>query len=298
MKVTNRRIRPWAACAVVAAVVLAPVAIRAEVAVVAPPGARPSSIWLAQIVDGPDPVPTIWAPLSTAPERIALNPGGDANGDGPPSIAGHPAGACLVAWSKNTPGGRDVVASRFETGGWTVPEPLASTSADEVDPFVLQAPDGSFHLFYWEAGATPRVLYRNAPPDLSSWSPAVQVSDSGLAACRPHATFHQGVLRVIFEVHDYGYQNTPRQVVIARYENGAFVAEVLAITQNLEPVWPQIHARGARLWADWEDAPGQMLWTARDDSTGIWGSVQAEPYTTEEQRSFFVRGTIQSLASD
>lgn len=84
--------------------------------------------------------------------------------------------------------------------------------------------------------------------------------------------------------------------MIARHENGQFVPEVLAISQSADPVWPQIHSRGTRVWVDWEEAPGQMFWVRRDAATGNWDSPQVEPYETQVQRDFFIRGKIQSLA--
>lgn len=298
MKVPSRAVRRCRIALCAALPIVAIGAVRAEVAVYFEPGARPSTVAFAQIVDGPDPVPPTWSPIATAPGRVVLNPLGDVNGDGPPSIAGNPGRTCLVAWAKSVPGGYDVVASRFADGAWTHPEVVAGGNDDQIDPFLLESPDGSFHLFYTESGATRRVMHRTAPADLSSWSAAAQVSDTGALASRPNAVFHEGVLRVTYEVDDYGAGSTPRQVAIARLDGGAFVTEVLAITYSDDPVWPQIHSRGARLWVDWDDSPGQTHWTVRDPATGQWQPVRVESYSTQLQRLFFVRGTIQALANE
>ncbi len=277
---------------------IVPLGVRAEVLVVAI-SASPASAngyIFAGIYDGPDPVPHFWSRYSNNPNLIVLNPEGTTNGDGPPSMLGNPSGLNIVAWAKNSSTGYDVVYSRFANGAWSAPEVLAGSPVDEQDPFLLQGPDGAIHLFYWEAGTALRVMYKKASPDLSSWTPPVQISEEGLPACRPAAVFHQGVLYVTYEVHDYGYGQTPRQVIVARQDGDAFVREVLAITHNADPIWPQIHSRNGRLWVDWIDAPGQMVWTRKDDG-GAWMPIQPEPYGSTLQREFFVRGTIQYLAS-
>ncbi len=268
---------------------------RAEVGVVVLPGVPPSplgSIIMAKSVDQPEPTPTVWSRLTSSPSLVLLNEGGDLNGDGPPSMLRTADGVHVVIWSKNSPAGHDVVLSRFENGVWSAPEVVAASSADELDPFGLVDPDGTVHLFYWEAGVVPRVMYRQATPDLSSWGVPVQVSEPGFAACRPAAVFHQGVLRVAYEVHDYGFGQTPRLVVIARQEAGGFVRDVVAVTQNPGPIWPQVHSRAGKLWVDWIDAEGQAVWT-RSEPSGGWSPVQAQPYVNVIERDFFVRGTIQ-----
>lgn len=269
---------------------------RAEVSVTVEPGTRPRAVRFSAIQDGGDPVPFVWSRFSTSTSNVVLNENGDLNGDGPPTILGNPADVCLVAWSKNSAAGYDVVASRFEDGVWSAPQVLANSASDELDPVLVQGVDGVIHLFYWEAGAQPRIMQRTAPADLSAWSAPAVVSDLDESACRPQAVFHDGVLRVVYEVHDYGFGQTPRQVVVGRFESGELIREVVAITHNVNPIWPQIHSRAGRLWIDWEDSPGQMFWKRRDSSTGIWEPTQIEPFTSQMQKHFFVRGTIRHIA--
>jgi len=271
-------------------------ALRAEVGVVSDPASASLSgaVFVSEIVDGPDITP--WVQISSSPTVVALNVQGEANGDGPPALLGNPPGLCIVAWARNSPGGFDIVYSSYADRSWSAPQVLAGTSADELDPYLVQGSDGTVHLFYWEAGTVPRVLHRQAPPDLSSWSAPEQVSQPGIAACRPAAVFHAGILHVAYEVHDYGYGQVPRQVVLARQEQAAFVEEVVAITYNAAPLSPQVHSRGGRLWVDWIDAPGQMAWTQKDVPGG-WTPVQMQTFGTILEREFFVRGTIRSLAT-
>ncbi len=270
--------------------------LRAEVGVVADPSSPglAGAVLVTQIVDGPDITP--WVQLSSSPAAVPLNVQGEANGDGPPTILGTPPGLCMVAWARSSPGGYDVVFSRYANRTWSPPQALASTSMDELDPFLVQGPDGTVHLFYWEAGTIPRVLHRQAPPDLSSWSAPVQVSPAGVAACRPAAAFHAGVLNVAYEIHDYGYGQVPRQVVLAHEEEGTFVQEVVAITYNVGPASPQVHTRSGKVWVDWIDGAGQMAWT-RKESQGGWTPIQLESFGSILERDFFVRGTIRCLAT-
>ena len=292
IRTTRVALRLCSAVPVLAAVL----GLRAEVGVVSDPAAALSggAVLVTQIVDGPDITP--WVQLSSSPAAVPLNVEGEANGDGPPTILGSPPGLCVVAWAKNSPGGYDVVVSRYSNRSWSAPQVLAGGPADELDPFLLRGPDGTVHLFYWEAGPIPRVLHREAPPDLSAWSAPAQVSQPGIAACRPAAVFHAGVLHVAYEVHDYGYGQVPRQVVLAHQEQSAFVEEVVAITYNASPATPQVHDRSGRLWVDWIDASGQMAWT-RKDSPGGWTPIQIQAFGTVLERDFFVRGTIRYLAT-
>jgi len=257
--------------------------------------------WLA-IGDDPDPINQVWRQYSPpGAGRAVLNPEGDTNGDGMPSMLADPGtGSLTVAWSRNSPAGFDLVISRFENGAWTTPQIIAGTPENELDPELVLDPGGIVHLFYWVDGAVPRVFHMQAPPDLSSWSAPLLVSQPGQAACRPAGVVFQGVLRVAYEVHDFGYGNTPRQVVLARFSNGAFVPEVVSITNNLGDVRPQVHAHAGRIWVDWVDAEttggsGEVGWS-RLDAQGHWEPIRYEPFINLEQRDYFVRGGVRMKA--
>ena len=268
------------------------------------PTAPAVQIYQLGISDGPDPISGIWAPY-TGPNasRVILNPEGAANGDGGPSVAFQPAiGLAAVAWAKNSQSGFDVVMSRFEaTTGWSAPQVIAGApDVNELDPQLLAGPDGSLHLFYWVDGASPRVFYTSAPAGTTNWSTPIPVSPPGQVTCRPAGAFFGSVLRVVYEVHEFGYGNTPRQVVIARYESGSFVTEVVAMTSFPGNNRPQVHSHGGKLWVDWIDAEtsgnaGELAWT-RLDAQGQWEPIGYQSYGNTEEREFLVRGAARMLA--
>jgi hypothetical protein len=261
-------------------------------------------VYVLGITEDPTPITTIWRKVSpNNGVHITLNPEGEANGDGAPSVVSD-AGSGLVAtaWSRNSQSGFDVVVSRFVNDAWTIPQFVAASPANELDPQVLLAPDGSVHLFYWVDGTTPQVFHTVAPSDLSSWSAPVVVSQPGVASCRPAGAFYNGVLRVAYEVHNFGSGNTPRQVVLARFEGGAFIPEVVAMTNNLGEVRPQVHSHAGQLWVDWVDhettgGSGELAWT-RLNAQGSWEAIQFEPFANREQRDFRVRGGARLKAID
>jgi hypothetical protein len=283
-------------------IVLATTTTFAEVAVLDAPQQsqlrRP--IILGIITDEPDPTALVWEPTTSSPSHIVLNPEGAANGDGKPSLVrNHVTHVTAVVWSKNSPTGYDVVISRFEDDSWTAPEPLAATPADELDPYLAIDPaDGTFHLVYWIDDTPPRVMHRQAPADLSSWSAPVQVSQVGESACNPSAVTHDGLLRVVYEAHDLGVGLTPRQIVMATATGGGFVHEACATTWHSGRNAPEVHSAGGVLWVDWLDATDEIGWTRQHPQTGAWETVRTEIFTTIEERDYLVRGGIRFKAWD
>lgn len=291
------RFPAWASTFALTVALLAPGGAYAEVGVVTQSG--PSArrvVYLLEITEDPSPIGNVWRKLTAPnPLHVDLNPQGETNGDGAPSIVAD-ASTDLVAaaWSQNSATGFDIVVSRFIADSWTAPQVVAGAPANERDPQLMLAPDGSVHLFYWVDGSTPQVLHSVAPSDLSSWSTPVVVSQPGVASCRPAGAFYNGVLRVAYEVHNFGSGNTPRQVVLARFEGGAFTPEVVAMTNNLGDVRPQVHSHAGHLWVDWVDhettgGSGELAWT-RLNAQGQWEAVQFEPFANREQRDYLVRG--------
>ena len=250
------------------------------------------------ITDTPDPIDTVWdrfTPLSAG--RHVLNENGGANQDGPPSMLVNPVSKhVLVAWARRSDTQYDVVLSVHDGTGWSAPAVLAGDPVEsELDPHLALGPGGAVHLVYWVEGATRTVLHRQAPADLSTWSAPVSVSASGEDACRPSAVVHGGELLVAYEVHDYGFGGTPRQVVVSRSVEGGFEPQVVAITHNADEVWVRIHSHAGRLWVDWLDAAGEVAWTRQ--STSGWQPVAIEPYGSLEDRDYFVRGRVRALAT-
>jgi hypothetical protein len=276
----------------------------AEVGAVWSPGAPSTKLVgykMQAIGDDPDPVDTlVWRPFSPpASGRVVLNPGGEANGDGAPSLLMDATSSLLVAaWSRNSVAGFDIVTSQFVDGAWTTPQVIVAGATNDLDPQLVQDAAGVIHLFYWADGASPQV-FDTQTADLSSWSTPQLVSQPGEIAVRPAAAVYQGVLRVAYEVHDFGYGNSPREVVLSRFDGAAFVTEVVAMTNNLGTVSPQVHAHSGHLWVDWIDAQnagaGEVAWT-RLDAQGHWEPIHYAPFASAVERDYFVRGGVRMQA--
>jgi hypothetical protein len=280
------------------ALLLAPGVVWAEVSVATQSaGAQPGTLYvLDAIEDGPSPISTVWRKFGGNDlARVPLNITGETNGDGGPSIVSDSAsGLIAAAWARHSTSGFDVVVSRFVNDAWTTPQVVVDLADDVLDPQLVSDPDGSLHMFYWVDGAVPQVFHVTAPSDLSSWSAPVRVSDAGEPSCRPAGGFYNGVLRVAFEVHNFGVGHAPREVVLSRFENGAFIPEVVAVTNNLGSVQPQIHSHAGKFWVDWVDSEdgtggGELAWL-RLNAQGQWETVRYEPFANDEQREFLVRG--------
>jgi hypothetical protein len=262
----------------------------------------PTSYILETIVDEPEPIDTAAFWLRHFPDtahRRVLNEQGHANEDGRPSLlAGAGPGFPIVAWSRNSPAGYDIVISRFDGSNWTAPQVISGAPADELDPHLVLDPiDGSIHVLYWIHDGSPRVMHRQAPTDLSSWSPPSQVSSPGDAACRPTGAFHDGVLHVAYELHDLGYGSAPRQIMLATRDGQTFSSQILTTTQYAAENRPRVHSAGGRIWVDWIDAEGEMTWI-RQSQGGSWDPVQIEYFETPEQRDFHVRGLVRQRAQE
>ncbi len=283
---------------------LAPTMVRSEIGVVTRDSlvSQPVAYILDAITEDPTPINPIWKKLTPIDgNQATLNASGEANGDGMPSILVDPnTGLILAAWARNSASGFDIVISRFESGAWTEAQVVAGSTANELDPELVLDPAGSVHMFYWVDGATPQVFQIVAPSDLSSWSSPGLVSQPGQNACRPAGVFYNGILRVAYEVHAFGSGNSPRQVVLARVENGGFIPEIVAMTNNLGEVRPQVHSHAGHLWVDWVDTEttgnsGELAWT-RINAQGQWEPTRYEPFANREERDYRVRGGVRLQA--
>ena len=177
--------------------------------------------------------------------------------DGPPSVVVSPAtGATIVVWSRRSPSGLDLLASEFENGAWTEPRIVAGSPEDERDPQLVAGPDGTVHLLYWVDGATPRVLHRRSSGDLRTWSRPASISGDGEIASRPAGAFHDGILHVTYERHDFGLDRGPTNVALARREGDGWASEVLAVSWSSAPLRPRLHSELGRLRVDWDDGAG------------------------------------------
>ena len=287
----------WGSFFVLAIGLLCHAGARAEVGVVLQSGTtfHPMA-YVLEITEDPSPITQIWQKV-TPPDAIhlELNPQGSANGDGKPSLVTDAnTGLIAAAWSRNSASGFDVVVSRFVGGAWSVPQVVVGSSASERDPQLVLDPNGSVHMFYWVDGTTPQVFHTVAQSNLSSWSTADLVSQTGVSACRPAGAFYNGILRVAYEVHNLGSGTAPRQVVLARLDNGSFTTEIVAVTNNLGSVEPQVHSHTRRMWVDWIDyetpeGSGELAWT-RLDAQGQWEAIRYEPFADYLEREYRTRG--------
>jgi hypothetical protein len=257
---------------------------------------RVTYAWNA-IIDDIDPTSS-WHVLSVPTQgRAVLNPEGEANGDGKPSLWFDPARNLAVAvWARNSGAQFDVVLSRFAQGEWSTPVVIAGGAGDQVDPFVTGDPlDGTLHVV-WVDRATGGVHHRWAPPDLAAWSAPQPVSPPGAVTRRPASAFDAEGLVVVWEAHDGGEGTVPRRIVFARRADGVFVEETVATTWHAEANFPEIHARGPRLWLEWIDADGEMAWR-RQLLAGSWEPVAIEPYAGLVDLEYRVRSQIKALAN-
>jgi hypothetical protein len=242
---------------------------------------------LAQITDDSDPWGGAWKRLTYDFSRVVLNPEGFANGDGTPALQVLPDGRVLVAWARSSAQGFDVVTSVYGSI-WSPVQVITATLDQEVDPSLAVEPDGTVHLVYTVVGTESKVVHRQAEADLSAWSAETRVSAPGELARRPSAAFDGQVLRVAYEVDDFGQGQTPRSIAVARQEGGGFAGEVVGISSFAGDLAPRIHHDAGRVWVDWADAEDEVAWT-RLDPQGTWEPLQYEPYVSPPDKEFHVR---------
>ena len=262
--------------------------------------------YMTMITDDPEPILGFWDRHTdiSRNDRHVLNFGGTQNGDGRPEVLLHPVTRLpFVVWARLNVEGFDIVLSRFEDGGWQPLETIAGELRDERDPRVVFSEDGRVHLVYWVGAESEGVVYyRSAPPGMGSWSAPERVSASGSAAQRPSIATQQGVIKVVFETVSGEVANPgAKDIALARRSDlDGFVIEWVASTINTGALWSGVHVRGGDLWIEWLDQEttpwqGEMGWL-RILSDGSWSSVRREPYGSEEERYFHVRGLIRQKA--
>jgi hypothetical protein len=88
--------------------------------------------------------------------------------------------------------------------------------------------------------------------------------------------------------------------VLARLEEDGFTPEIVAMTNNLGEVRPQVHSHAGHLWVDWVDAEttgssGEIAWT-RLNAQGQWEPIRYEPFANREQRDYRTRGGVRMQA--
>ncbi len=262
--------------------------------------------YLQSIIDVPDPI-SAWQRHSSPDDsdRKVLNPDGGTNGDGAPAVIyDSNRQTTLVFWSRNTTGGvgYKVVYAEFIDGSWTSPRRINQSDGQQYDPQAAIGADGTTYIVYWQIQGAEHSVWMQTignGPD-RSWGAPVSVSQAGIASCRPSVAVHNGAPLIAYEVHPNGAGSLPKDVVVASFENDAFLEEVVATSSHTEPLWPQIHSRGDKVWVDWVDftqAPfeGDMAWLKKTN-TG-WTSISYETFSSQADLEYDVRETIASEAS-
>ena len=258
--------------------------------------------YLVSIIEDPEPTGIWMRHTQHSSASVVLNESGGTNGDGRPSMASDPNyGLPIVTWGKNNGSGFDIVESHFENGAWTTPVIIAASVTTSIDPepsIALDAQTGAVHIVYSMGDATPKVMHTEAPADLASWMPPVQISAIGEDALRPSAVIHLGTLTVAYESYGLGIGSTPRQIAVATSDGlGGFTYDTIGTTFGEEPNRPQLHTgMGVSLWIDWIDDTNDMAWATWQPATG-WGSVQIESFTDVEDRDYHARGRVKRLAT-
>ena len=95
-----------------------------------------------------------------------------------------------------------------------------------------------------------------------------------------------------YEIHTRGSGQTPREIVLSKFENDVFVPQVVAITQHEGDVRPMPHSERGRFWVDWIDSATEGAWTERDSVTGVWNPIGYQPYANVGVRDYHMRGAI------
>jgi hypothetical protein len=291
--------------ALLVACAMSGIAVYAEVGVVYESGVpiRLSGPYVLSIIEDGDPVTAAWSRHSPAlGTRQVLNENGSSNGDGLPSaVFNSTSNLPIVTWGRYNGSGFDIVESHFQNGAWTPPTLIVASVSTAMDPepsISLDAQTGEVHIVYFAADAAPKVMYTQAPADLSSWTPAAQVSQPGDIAMRPHAVIHQGTLTVAYESHGSGVGSTPRQILVATSDGlGGFTYDTISATHFGDPNRPHLHTGASpSLWIDWIDDTNDMAWATWQPGTG-WGAIQLEPFSDLEDREYHARGRIDGLVT-
>ena len=145
----------------------------------------------------------IWSARNYPPNRVPLNPGGDANGDLRPVIVesstdmNHP----WAVWSRWNGSEYDLAWSRWGwDGAW---EPIAwveqapSRAGDDLEPSITLDPVGRPYMAWWRnEGGHGRIYFSVF---LSTrWMDPIPVSDSAVDSRSPAISFQGSAIRVAY----------------------------------------------------------------------------------------------------
>ena len=242
----------------------------AEVAV--DPGANGAVSGLALMSrggDGSDPWP--WGRMRLhIDETWLLNPNGDDGPfpDGYPSFGLDPVGSTPeVTWSRHDGEDYEIVVSRWEFDRWIEPVTLTANDADDLDPEIAYAPDGTARLTFWRDSNVFMLL--RAPE--GGWG-APELVDAGTLPSVAGTTLD----RVAYQRPATG----STEIVTAERVGGGWVPVVLGAanfagfdgTGDLDV---RLGAQGSHVWVAWEDSATLLGWSELLPG-GTWSAPRYE----------------------
>ncbi len=253
---------------------LAPWISRAEVSIelIGPT----SYVVVVGVIEDPDPIPRlIWEPVRDIPPSLVLNASGANREDGrPDGVVDPTSGRPVVIWAWATGADHDIALAEWNGSSWANPSYLTSGVADDVDPRITAAPDGTLWAAWWAGGSTPTVSLASRAPGQSVWSVPTVAAFPGGPGRRPSPAVWQGALLVAFERTSGSTQSV---IVATRGSSQSFSEQVVVSTTRTAPLDPVLHVAAGRLWVDWKHAPGTIAWS--EFAGGSWGPVQTVPWT-------------------
>jgi hypothetical protein len=218
-----------------------------------------------QITEDPDPMyedPQFWEVFRTDAAPWALNPDGDDNGDGEPSITADPITGCPVAvWAFNAGPDFEIAFSRWDGTRWSETEFLSVSAADDIDPQAFIDPEGNIYVTWWQPGEDV-VLLSVLRVDGGLWTGPEFVVAGGR---RPSIAVLDGQILIAYEVDAVA---GGQQVAVHYGLPGQGVVEKVVDTERMEQLDVRLHAENGRLWMDWKES--EALFGFTEWSDGAW----------------------------
>lgn len=233
-------------------------------------GAKSLVLMYALLAGGDDGAP--WPIMrSHIPSAWLLNPGGSNHPlpDGWPSLGWDPiSNSPEVVWARHDGDDYEIVISRWTTDHWTTPLCLTANTADDLDPEIAYAPDGTARLTYWNSAGV-FLLTRTPGGD---WGVAEPV-DSGERS----SVAGTSAMRV-------AYQRDPAESpaeIVAAERIGGWLPVVLATTEfggfdDNGELDVRLEAQGGKVWVAWEHSSTDLGWCELL-SGGSWSVPAYEP---------------------
>jgi hypothetical protein len=227
-------------------------------------------VLVVQITEGPDPIPqSIWDPVGEWDRELTLNADGGSRGDGRPDVA-EESGAPTLTWSYRGGSDHDVALAVWTATGWQT-QFLTSDRANELDPRVFAAPDGSLHATWWVPAGDVYYL-SNAGGD---WGVPQRISSNPSLGRRPSVAIWRGSVLVAYERDaGPGAQEVACAVLAPDGPTAPFGAFTVARTQPLDVI---LHVSGSRLWMDWKQSATEIAYSVRGEQA--WSRPATVPWT-------------------